>query len=171
MTAEEIIACQEKYDSLKSEIDKFLKAYINVLYKKVVESYQDYNNNVSLLEHTSKQIKFKFYNYTIFITRENSCGIPQEILKENMICSIQDITINKPEMLFGRISVVYADNKSITSNPLLNMYVNSEGVYKIDRIISGTKTTFVDDSKTILTEILSRIYTKTFPLFPEDVKK
>lgn len=166
MNAEELISCQEKYDKLKNDIDKYLIAYMNVFYKKIVELYKNFNSNISVLEHSNRQIKFKYYNYVISLSRLSEYGIPMEVLNLEHNYNIADIVLNKPDILFGKISAHFIEQRgNPTLEHLCDMFVNSEGVYKIERIISGTKTTFVDDCNVIIFDILSRIYTNSYPTF------
>jgi hypothetical protein len=164
MTIKEIINCQKKFENIKDQINNFTAAYMDVIYRKILELDKDFNSTTTIKKCDDGSMVFPFYEYEIKISRPNYFGIPNEVYKSAGSYSIKDIVDSKYDSFSGCIDFSYAikgREDSVYTN-LLNMYVNFDGVYKIDQIISGGKNTFKDECKAILLECVSRIYTNNY---------
>lgn len=169
MNQQEIIEIQEGYHTLQHDIEKYELVYLNIIYKKLIELQKDFGDSISIESHSNSYVKAHFYDYYLCFSKINKYGMPKEILKsEDSHANIKEIVKEKPDNFYGCIAVFYIEKNALYKKiPLLNIYVNHEGVYKVERIISGSKSTFNDDCKPIILDAISRIYLKTYPEIDE----
>ena len=162
MNIKEIVCCQKKYEELKVQINKYISAFMDIIYRKILELDKDFKSITTIKKNEDGSLVFPFYDYEIKISKTDYIGIPDEIYKNTGSYSIKDIVESKYDSFSGCIDFSFKSKNNPESEyvSLLKMYINFDGVYKIEQIISGGKNTFRDECKPILIECLSRIYTR-----------
>jgi hypothetical protein len=164
MNIKEIVNCQKRFENIKEQINNYTAAYMDVIYRKILELDKDFNSITTIKKNDDGSLVFPFYEYEIKISRLNYYGIPNDVYKAAGSYSIKDIVDSKFDSFSGCIDFSYTlkGNAGSGYTNLLKMYVNYDGVYKVDQIISGGKNTFRDECKAIILECVSRIYTNDY---------